>query len=494
MDAFHTLAADRLIEAVADNRNLIPFTWALCRLFNALITMIGVSIFLISNAGKIQWKRSSLFVVTISSSFMLLAYFTIHVCANTSHLPQTTFPDAVLTRPWDVIPLVLFLISGIWLYPKFYRKHPSLFSHALIISAIPNIVTQAHMAFGSTALFDNHFNIAHFIKIIAYLVPLAGLVLDYIHTHEALEQKNLEFLLEIQERKSTERTLQKTLKDLKNTQVQLIQTEKMSGLGHMVSGVAHEINNPVSFIHGNLTHLEEYITDLLGLTRLYQQTYPDPPGVIQEELEDIDLAFLAEDAPKVLDSMKMGTSRIRDIVKSLRTFSRFDEANCKPTDIHDGLDSTLVILCSRLLSTANRPAIEVVRHYGEMPLIECYAGELNQVFMHILTNGIDAIDARYLTSSSIPPGCLTIRTTLTDDRHDVVISIADNGIGMSQDTLRKIFDPFFTTKPVGQGTGLGMSISHQIITDHHQGTLTCTSTVDQGTEFHIRIPVSRGLT
>ena len=168
MDAFHTLAADRLIEAVADNRNLIPFTWALCRLFNALISIVGVSIFLVTNVGRTHWKRSSLFVAVVSSIFIVLAYVTIQICANTANLPQTTFPDSIFTRPWDVLPLILFVFSGVWLYPTFYRNHPSLFYQALIISAIPNVVTQAHMAFGSTALFDNHFNVAQFLKIIAY--------------------------------------------------------------------------------------------------------------------------------------------------------------------------------------------------------------------------------------------------------------------------------------------------------------------------------------
>ncbi|MEM9217492.1 MAG: ATP-binding protein [Cyanobacteria bacterium P01_F01_bin.150] len=513
MDAFHTLAADRLIEAVADNRNLIPFTWALCRMFNALISIIGVSIFLVSDVGQTRWKRSSMFVVSVSSLFILLAYFTIQICANSAHLPQTTFPDAFFTRPWDVFPLILFIFSGGWLYPKFHRKYPSLFSHALVVSAIPNIVTQVHMAFGSSALFDNHFNIAHFLKIIAYLVPLAGLVLDYIHTHQALEERNLDFSLEIKERKQTEQALQKTLNDLKDTQVQLIQTEKMSGLGQMVSGVAHEINNPVSFIHGNLTHLENYIADLLEITRLYQQTYPHPPENIQTTIDEIDLDFLQNDTPKILDSMKLGTGRIRDIVKSLRTFSRLDEADSKLADIHEGLESTLMILQNRLRPTSDRPcSLEVVRDYGHnVPLVECYPGQLNQVFMNILGNSLDAIDATYLNKSKIrevrnnealdkshlskeTPKKITLKTALTKDKEQVIISIQDNGIGMAEATLNKIFDPFFTTKAVGQGTGLGLSISHQIITEYHRGQLTCTSVLNKGTTFHIQIPIRCGLT
>lgn len=494
MDAFHTLAADRLVEAVADNGNLIPFTWALCRLFNALISMIGTGLLLVGNFGR-NWRFNSTLVAVTSVFFVLLAYLTIHICANSQKLPQTTFPDSFITRPWDILPLVLFLGMGVWLYPAFYRKYPSIFSAALIVSTIPNVATQAHMAFGSTALFDNHFNIAHFLKIIAYLVPLTGLILDYVHTYSALEKRNNEFSRELYERKAAERKLQLALTDLKQTQVQLIQSEKMSGLGQMVSGIAHEINNPVNFIHGNLNHLNRCVEDLLGLSRLYQETYPEPSETIKQELEDVDLDFLHADIPKLLQSMNVGTGRIREIVKSLRNFSRLDEAAVKKVDIHEGLESTLMILQHRLQAKSDRPAVKVVRCYGQLPMVECYAGQINQVFMNIMVNALDAMEAKAgnLTATTKPQenSALTLTTRVCPDQKAVLIAIKDNGSGIPDSILNKIFDPFFTTKPVGQGTGLGMSISYQIITDHHNGRLTCASTVGQGTEFTITIPTTQ---
>ncbi|MEM9092447.1 MAG: ATP-binding protein [Cyanobacteria bacterium P01_F01_bin.53] len=483
MDAFHTLAADRLVEAVADNGNLIPFTWALCRLFNALISIIGTGLLLFFNFGR-NLRFNATIVAAISGFFMLLAYITIQACANSHNLPQTTFPNALITRPWDIAPLFLFLGAGLWLYPAFYQKYPSIFSSALIVSTIPNVATQLHMAFGSTALFDNHFNIAHFLKIIAYLVPLTGLILDYVYTYGALEKRNNEFFKEIHERKSAESKLQLALTDLKQTQVQLIQSEKMSGLGQMVSGIAHEINNPVNFIHGNLKHLNTYFDDLLSLSRLYQEAYPEPVEAVQQELEELDLAFLKKDLPKLLKSMNVGTERIREIVKSLRTFSRLDEAAVKQADIHEGLESTLMILQHRLEATSERPAVAVVRCYDKLPMVECYAGQLNQVFMNIMTNALDAMEGKKNTE----PSTLTLATQSCPERQEVVITIGDNGEGIPSAILNKIFDPFFTTKPVGKGTGLGMSISHQIITEHHQGSLTCHSTLGHGTEFTLTIP------
>mgnify|MGYP001794994987 CR=1 FL=1 len=509
MDAFHTLAADRLVEAVADNGNLIPYTWALCRLFNALISIVGTSLLLIGNFGR-SWRFNSTVVAGTSSVFVLLAYVTIQICAKSQNLPNTTFPNALITRPWDVLPLLLFLGAGIWLYPAFYRKYPSIFSSALIVSTLPNVATQLHMAFGSTALFDNHFNIAHFLKIIAYLVPLTGLILDYVYTYSALEQRNNEFSQEIHERKAAEGKLQLALSDLKQTQVQLIQSEKMSGLGQMVSGIAHEINNPVNFIHGNLSHLNHCVDDLLNLSRLYQETYPKPPERVRQELEDVDLDFLKADIPKLLTSMNVGTERIREIVKSLRNFSRLDEAAVKQADIHEGLESTLMILKHRLQPQGDRPAVEVVRCYGELPPVECYAGQLNQVFMNILANALDAMEAAVAADLKTRERCdlqassdntlkelapisspLTLTTRLGPDQQTVMISIGDTGGGIPDSVLNKIFDPFFTTKPVGKGTGLGMSISHQIVTEHHQGTLTCLSTLGEGTEFTITIPTTQ---
>jgi len=310
---------------------------------------------------------------------------------------------------------------------------------------------------------------------------------------EALLRKIIQELEDSQKEVEEKRQLEITLGELKQTQSQLINAEKMSSLGQLVAGVAHEINNPVNFIHGNISHIQSYSQSLLELIHLYQQYYPNPALDIQEKSEEIDLEFLQEDLLKVLGSMKLGTDRIRQIVLSLRNFSRMDEADFKPVDIHEGIDSTLLILQHRLKSKSSE--IQVVRHYGDLPEIECYAGQLNQVFMNILTNAIDAIEDQISTITAhgrdsnlreITISTLVISLNNTDWAE---ITIADNGLGMPEATKEKIFNPFFTTKPIGKGTGMGMAISYQIITKKHNGDLTCTSTVGVGTQFVVRIPV-----
>ncbi|HAA33260.1 MAG TPA: hypothetical protein DCE56_42995, partial [Cyanobacteria bacterium UBA8553] len=277
------------------------------------------------------------------------------------------------------------------------------------------------------------------------------------------------------------------------------------------AGVAHEINNPVTFIYGNLTPASQYIEGLLYLLTLYQQHYPQPAAEIQAEREAIDIDFLVEDLPKILSSMKMGANRIREIVLSLRNFSRLDEAEIKPVDIHEGLDNTLLILQSRFKGKPGQPEIQLIKEYGPLPKVECYAGQINQVFMNILSNAIDALEeakgerrrARGENSSSLPiPSCplpwIRIRTEVgkisssglpSGNQDWVTIRIADNGPGMPQTVKERLFDPFFTTKPVGQGTGLGLSISYQIVVEKHGGRLWCESAPGQGTEFFIEIPI-----
>ena len=319
--------------------------------------------------------------------------------------------------------------------------------------------------------------------------------------------------------------LKKTLRELQHTQTHLIQSEKMSSLGQLVAGVAHEINNPVNFIYGNLTPAKEYTQDLLSLLQLYQGHYPETVPEIEDFAEQIELEFLKSDLPQIISSMKVGADRIREIVLSLRTFSRLDEAEMKAVDIHEGIDSTLMILQSRLKGNDQRLTIEIIKEYGKLPLVECYAGQLNQVFMNILSNAIDAIEESFVISHlslvnnteqrtndqerSLSKGSeLLRRETLREQRqmtspqihirtqlqepNQVTIRIGDNGLGIPEDVKKQLFDPFFTTKPIGKGTGMGLAISYQIITERHGGSLECISSPGQGAEFVIKIPLIQG--
>jgi PAS domain S-box-containing protein len=295
--------------------------------------------------------------------------------------------------------------------------------------------------------------------------------------------------------------LKQALSELKQTQTQLIQSAKMSSLGQLVAGIAHEINNPVSFIYGNLDYAIHYIQSLIELLQLYAKHSPEPPEEIQDLIDEIDLDFVIADMPKLLSSMKLGADRIRQIVASLRNFSRHDQAEKKVVNIHEGIDNTLRLLQDRLKATASHPAIEVVKEYGDLPSVECYAGQFNQVLMNILNNAIDALEeaeglrseaqemvSPWLPGSPAPQSCIRIYTEVKDcDR--IAIRIADNGPGMNEEVRRKLFDPFFTTKPIGTGTGLGLSISYQIVVEKHGGQLTCISEPGKGAEFLIEIPI-----
>ncbi|MCC3594034.1 PAS domain S-box protein [Microcoleus sp. PH2017_28_MFU_U_A] len=311
---------------------------------------------------------------------------------------------------------------------------------------------------------------------------------DRVQVLEALKQSAAQY-------RSQAAQLEKAFRDLHETQAQLIQTEKISSLGQLVAGVAHEINNPINFIYGNITHASQYAKDLLNLLNLYQEKYPNPVTEIALSAEEIEIDYLIEDFPKILESMKVGADRIRDLVVSLRNFSRLDESQMKRVDIHEGIESTLVILQHKLKANAVRPAIEIIKNYGSFSKVECYAGQLNQVFMNLLANAIDALEEynskRSPTEIYASPNTIEIKTSANSDT--VTIRIADNGMGINPEVMSQLFDPFFTTKPVGKGTGLGLSISYQIIVEKHRGKLKCVSAPGKGAEFIIEIPISQNL-
>lgn len=318
-------------------------------------------------------------------------------------------------------------------------------------------------------------------------------VIARVKTHLKLHQLNQNLEMQVSLRTAE---LMAALKRMEQSQIQLIQSEKMATLGQLVAGVAHEINNPVNFIYGNIAHVEEYTQTLLEILQLYQMHDPHPDEEIQAKAEEADLEFLQEDMPKMISSLRIGTERIRQIVLSLRNFSRLDEAECKEINIHDGINSTLLILQHRLKAKSDSLGIEVICKYGNLPLVECYPGLLNQVFMNILANAIDALEANIKIKSGnlkSTQGQITICTSVIE-KNQVEIVISDNGLGIPENIKQRIFDPFFTTKPIGKGTGLGLSISYQIIKEQHQGTLKCVSQPGEGTKFIIVIPIRQQIT
>ncbi|MFE1744957.1 PAS domain S-box protein [Coleofasciculus sp. H7-2] len=335
-------------------------------------------------------------------------------------------------------------------------------------------------------------------------------------TIDITERQQIEQSLRASEAREREKAqqLERSLRDLQQAQVQLVQSEKMSSLGQLVAGIAHEINNPVNFLSGNLAYAYDYTCNLLRLLKLYQQHYSNPAPEIQSEAQAIDIDFLTEDLPKILSSMKIGIDRIHQISVSLRTFSRADTSIKTLFNIHDGIDSTLLILKHRLTPNGNRPEIKLIKEYENIPLVECYAGQLNQVFMNLIANAIDALEEAMASGTLVfsnnqnPVPTIWIHTEIKygepriKDENGLVnssclelnfshiaIRIADNGAGISEEAKQQLFKPLFTTKQVGKGTGLGLSISYQIVVEKHGGQLRCISEPGQGTEFYIEIPI-----
>ncbi|MEC4984532.1 MAG: ATP-binding protein [Oscillatoria sp. PMC 1068.18] len=307
-----------------------------------------------------------------------------------------------------------------------------------------------------------------------------------VFLEETNEKKEALLQTIIQELQQSQKSLeerQQIIKSLKNTQAKLVQTEKMSSLGQLVAGIAHEINNPVNFIHGNLNYIDSYLNDLLKIFDFCRQKSFD----LTEIIDEADIDFMIEDLPKVIQSMTVGTSRISEIVRSLRDFSRLDEAEFKQADIHKGIENSLLILSYRL-KPENIPAIKIIKDYGNLPQIDCCPGQINQVFMNLLTNAIDACEAAYQKRLARDCYQIIIKTE-HHPPHRVTITVEDNGTGIPDEIIPKLFDPFYTTKPMGKGTGLGLAISYQVITERHNGTLECQSVENQGTKFVIDIPV-----
>ncbi|MGD1900849.1 MAG: ATP-binding protein [Geitlerinemataceae cyanobacterium] len=396
-------------------------------------------------------------------------------------------------------------LASSWQTPARSKKSPENFEEfvaiqaAVLVGFVGIVATVSWFASAAVARADTGRAVSYLTILILVLSFLAVAIACWTLLPKVMAVNEARQVAE-----SRSHDLKAALEELQQAQMKLIQQEKLSSLGQLVAGVAHEINNPVNFIHGNLHHARDYSQQLLELIALYQQNHPQPAPTIEDKIDDIDLEFLSEDFTQLLDSMSIGTQRIREIVLSLRNFSRADESLLKTVDIHDGLESTLLILQHRLKAKPDRPVIAIQRDYCDIPPIECYPGPLNQVFINILANAIDALEEkRLLTLTASPqadaesqthtterPGTIKLSTRAIEERW-IEIEIADNGAGIPEGVQARIFEPFFTTKDVGSGTGLGMSISHQIVTELHQGEIAFASSADRGTKFTIRIPISR---
>jgi len=435
MDAFHTLAATRLISANAPNTNFIPFTWAICRLFNALIMIGGIVIVTSFAKPSISKKRPGLLIGVLCISFLIISYIVIEICARRYTLPQTMYPDSFITRPWDVGPLILFILAGLFIYPKLTKNFPGVFSLSILVSVLPGIAVQAYMVFGSTALFDNNFNIAHFLKIISYIVPFYGLGLDYLYTYrsEVITKEKLHVIN----------------KEIQESQESLVQSEKMRALGTLAAGVAHELNNPMM---GILNYSQYCIKHTDKNNRCY----------------------------KVMVDSEREILRCIDIVNNLLTFSRKDNDNLhkfKITSCHDIMQRVFKLLSFRI----EKENIQIELDYNEksLPDIMALDTQIQQVFLNLVSNSFDAMEKEETK---------ILKINIVHEETVVKIEIIDSGIGIPVRKQSTIFEPFFTTKPTGKGTGLGLSIVHGII-KLHGGSIEFVSEEGMGTTFTIKLPI-----
>ena len=401
----------------------------------------------------------------------------VHACSD----PTLALATAAELEPSLILQdLVMPDVDGLMLV-KFFRAHPKTKDIPVIVLSSKEDAKIKASAF-SVGANDYLVKLPDPIELIARMRYHAAAYQNLLKRDEA--EQTLVYNKEL-ERRVEERTaeLKTALDNLKQTQAKLIHTEKMNSMGQLVGGIAHEVNNPINFIYGNLNYMNGYVQDLLEVIQLYQNHYPKPAGEIEEKLEELDLEFTSADLLKSFVSLRSGAKRIRNLVLSLRNFSRFDEAEVKQVNIHEGIESTLAMLGSKLQN------IDIEKMFGELPLVECYAGQLNQTFMHIIQNAVEAMQSETAAAlSDRLSSKLTISTEMASDR-SVAIWIADNGPGIDAEIQDRIFDPFFTTKEVGGGAGLGLSISHQIIAMQHGGNLKCYSVPGQGAKFLIELPI-----
>jgi signal transduction histidine kinase len=496
MDAFHALVAEGLLATTGDREQLIPLTWAISRTFNVLIVCVGVGMLL--RPGK---SRASVRVAanTVNVACALIAYGVIALCAGATRLPQTVFSGALITRPWDLGPLVLYAVAGTLLFPALHRRERSAFSEALWLGTIPNLASQCYMAFGSTALFDNGANAAHFLKVVAYLVPCGGLLVDYVAAHRSelaavartleMERINRTLRDEISERVRTEAALAERAA----LEARLRQVRKLESVGQLAAGIAHEINTPTQYVGDNVRFLRDAFADLERLLETYAAlgtaVRTGDPGVraLAEEAEQqaatTDLAYLRQEIPDAIAQSLEGVRRIAKIVGAMREFSHPGVGEKTPVDLNRAVQNAVTVARSEWKYVADM----VLELAPALPPVPCHPGEINQAILNVVVNAAHAIAA---AGPRDRPGTITVRTRR--DGGWAEIAVTDTGTGIPPEIRARVFDLFFTTKDIGQGTGQGLALAHSSVT-RLGGTIGFETEVGQGTTFVIRLPLAAEL-